>query len=468
MAVDLLSLVYLDNAELLDEVRVALREGADPNQRTEYGESPLRVASNNGRFDVVEALLDAGADPRDLGWSKLFFDVAYASLAELEATLARAPELPSRDTWERTPWLLAVQSGDVAKAKALLSAGADPSARGRRGKTPLSYAVQGDHLDMLKWLLSTGQALESTNDSGETPLITAAVYGARSCARALIEAGANVFAQDSSPARALEETHDVEIVRLLLAEGENINDLRHEMRAKLTALDQAVAPDVSRAEYLRARHQRFGRRNPELVDEPFWQAMMSTGDCAYAARLRFEAAPSTSKEPVWCFDRFGMSITPLGDGRYVEIGGEHEDHYDPDFCIYNDVFVHDGLGRTRVFTYPRELFPPTDFHTATLVGRTIWVIGNLGYPADRRPGYTQVFALDVDSWSIERMETTGESPGWIGEHRATVAKDGAIVVEGGRIVSLDAGAQTYDDNDSTFALCLESLQWTRIRASTTR
>jgi hypothetical protein len=26
----------------------------------------------------------------------------------------------------------------------------------------------------------------------------------------------------------------------------------------------------------------------------------------------------------------------------VQIGSEHEDDYDPDFCIYNDVFVHGG------------------------------------------------------------------------------------------------------------------------------
>jgi hypothetical protein len=35
------------------------------------------------------------------------------------------------------------------------------------------------------------------------------------------------------------------------------------------------------------------------------------------------------------------SLTLLPDGRAIQIGGEHEDYYDPDFCIYNDVFVHE-------------------------------------------------------------------------------------------------------------------------------
>ena len=35
----------------------------------------------------------------------------------------------------------------------------------------------------------------------------------------------------------------------------------------------------------------------------------------------------------------GRSTVWLPDGRVVLIAGEHEDSYDPDFCIYNDVVV---------------------------------------------------------------------------------------------------------------------------------
>ncbi len=37
------------------------------------------------------------------------------------------------------------------------------------------------------------------------------------------------------------------------------------------------------------------------------------------------------------FERFGQSKTITLDGRTIHIGGEHEDHYDPDFFIYNGV-----------------------------------------------------------------------------------------------------------------------------------
>lgn len=61
------------------------------------------------------------------------------------------------------------------------------------------------------------------------------------------------------------------------------------------------------------------------------------------------------------FRRFGRSSTLLADGRLVLIGGEHEDSYDSDFCIYNDVVVRHPDGRLEVFGYPKEVFPRQTF-----------------------------------------------------------------------------------------------------------
>jgi hypothetical protein len=117
----------------------------------------------------------------------------------------------------------------------------------------------------------------------------------------------------------------------------------------------------------------------------------------------------------------------------VEIGGEHEDYYDPDFCIYNDVVVHNGQGRFRIFGYPRDVFPPTDFHSATFLDGAIYVIGNLGYPDDRRPGETPVFRLNCSTWSMEAVPSNGHVPGWIHGHRAQAQGDGTILIWGGKI-----------------------------------
>jgi hypothetical protein len=44
--------------------------------------------------------------------------------------------------------------------------------------------------------------------------------------------------------------------------------------------------------------------------------------------------------PVWCSDRIFGTETTLSDGQVVQIGGEYEDEYDPDFVVYNDVIVY--------------------------------------------------------------------------------------------------------------------------------
>lgn len=82
-------------------------------------------------------------------------------------------------------------------------------------------------------------------------------------------------------------------------------------------------------------------------------------------------------KPVWSHDRFGMSLTILPDGRFVQIAGEHEDPYDPDFCIYNDVFVHDGKGGIEIYGYPMEVFQISIPPRSSGNGSTYWEIWDI-------------------------------------------------------------------------------------------
>ena len=86
------------------------------------------------------------------------------------------------------------------------------------------------------------------------------------------------------------------------------------------------------------------------MEIPFWQAMVCEGCAAYTAKNIFNDTENW-QDPAWCYQRFGRTITQLPDGRIVEIAGEHEDYYDPDFCIYNDVVVYQGDGNFHIFGY---------------------------------------------------------------------------------------------------------------------
>src|SRR5260370_15017855 len=122
---------------------------------------------------------------------------------------------------------------------------------------------------------------------------------------------------------------------------------------------------------------RFGKSNPERMNNPVWEWLIRSTMNAWSANEQFNGPSAMDAGPGWCFDLFGQSSTELADGRIVLIAGEHEDYYDTDFYIYNDVVVRHPDGGIDIFGYPRDVFPPTDFHTATLIRNRFIVIVSL-------------------------------------------------------------------------------------------
>lgn len=125
------------------------------------------------------------------------------------------------------------------------------------------------------------------------------------------------------------------------------------------------------------------------------------------------------------------------------IAGEHEDYYDPDFYIYKDIVLKHPDGRIEIYGYPEDVFPPTDFHTATLVGNQIILIGNLGYVSQRRVKHTQFYVLELDTWEIRKIETSGTPPGWVYEQKVSLIEDGqSILLEKGKVLQ-ERGKDDY-------------------------
>lgn len=225
--------------------------------------------------------------------------------------------------------------------------------------------------------------------------------------------------------------------------------------------------DISADVYLEHCKRRFGNANPDCMFNAVWEWMVRQGHGPYGAResLGLESdyqSCSYEKNPDWCFVRMGMPTVSMPDGREISVAGEHEDYYDPDFCIYNDVIVRQGNNIT-IYGYPRDLFPPTDFHTATLIGSEIWLIGSLGYAKERSHGATQVFALDTQTYQVRRVLTSGESPGWINGHSASLLDDGVTIeVCRGEILRMEDEAEKGRRNFDTFHLQTRTGVWKKM------
>ena len=164
--------------------------------------------------------------------------------------------------------------------------------------------------------------------------------------------------------------------------------------------------------------------------------------------------------PHWCYYRMGQSETVLPDGTNVLIAGEHEDSYDPDFFIYNDVTVIRPDGEITFFGYSEYLFPPTDNHSATLVGDQIYIIGCLGYPHQRHKDKTPVYSLNINDFHIHKVSTKGLTPSWLHSHAAQLSQDGkSIICEGGDVIHPSGN---YVENLAKWNLELETGIWTKL------
>lgn len=450
-----------DDERLVPMIELLTKLGADTDCETSYGESPLSVSSCFGRFDAVRALLDAGADPSPLQWTNLMKAAALGTIDEVEQLLINdRSSIHERDRWERTPWLLACVAGDIDKAKRILAAGADLTDRERMGPAALGICASKGHSELLSWLLDVGVDVEAVDDAENTALMLASQEGETECVQTLLEAGANPKRKNEYGDSTMSLASSEAVMRLLLGAGESITEINTELKHEILGLDGCRSLKVAEAEYQSGCRPRYGKANPEVMNVPLWHEMVRTGISAYEAKTQF-GDEGTMTEPTWCYSRFGVSFTELPDGRFVQIGGEHEDYYDPDFYIYNDVLVHERGGHFQIMGYPREVFPPTDFHSATYFDGAIYIIGGLGYHGSRQFGTTPIYRLDCESWKIEPFESSGDNPGWIYEHTAHVKEEGVLVIASGKLCVEANGEENHIDNDSEFTLDVRSGAWSR-------
>ncbi len=195
------------------EVVACLEAGAEPTARV-----LIVAAAKNEDEAVMQALLDAGGDPKGRSFST-----------------------------ERTPLHFAGEhNANPRVAKVLLDAGADPNAIDEHEWTPLHFAAEHNSNPAVTLTLLGGGADHSARDvNGFTPLHAAAGFNAGGVVAALVEAGADLRARNEAGYTPFHmavrnKEHSVAVVRLLLRSGANPN-IRDRVGA--TPLHWAMAAD---------------------------------------------------------------------------------------------------------------------------------------------------------------------------------------------------------------------------------
>ncbi len=291
-------------------MRLLLRNGGDPNGADGLGRTPLHEAVARRRLDLVEALLEGGAQvavmdhsgrtplhmaaeegdgaivaalvaqhhaavnvPDASGRTALHLAAALGRSEATKALLAANAEVDTQNREQRTPLWLAVDRGDAATVEALLLAGADPEARDVPPR-PLAVALDNGRTAVASVLLTHGarvadleaRLMQVSLDSGDLALLQKTLdvgvdpaweHGRFLCQAVerdmadavdvLLRAGAPAACQDNRP------------LRMAVYAG------RHDIAARLKQADAPVAPRIQ--EYEVTLNERLYRFQLDVVSE---------------------------------------------------------------------------------------------------------------------------------------------------------------------------------------------------------
>ena len=227
----------------LESAKLLLDAGADINQTTEYGWTPLLTATNNRHYVLGKYLIERGADVNKANkgnWTPLYLatdnrnieggdypvpkpDMDHLEYIKVLLEHGADPNKAAKDnTLTRTiftmqwfyedgctPFVRAAQSSDVELMQLLLDWGADPFMKTAFADTALTAAggigwVEGvtyersakENLEAIKMLVYLGLGVNDANRDGRTALMGAALKGRNDVVQFLVDHGAKLDQRD--------------------------------------------------------------------------------------------------------------------------------------------------------------------------------------------------------------------------------------------------------------------------------
>ena len=218
-----------------DLVKALLGKKADPNHVGQYKSTTvLMEAAESGQKEIVEALLEDGANPDvktvrgdaddTLGRTALFFAIQGGHAEVVRTLIEKKANVDARTKGGTTPLMLATwEPKRLEAAKLLLAAGANPSAKAKDGRTPLLIASgNGNNYQTVKLLLDAGADVTATTKENGDVLSVAAASGDTETTKILLTKPFVQRSKDIALMRAADGGR-LEVAKLLLQNGADPN-----------------------------------------------------------------------------------------------------------------------------------------------------------------------------------------------------------------------------------------------------
>jgi len=226
-----------------------LLKGSDTGLKKEELGSALGAAAVEGHPDIVQILLNEGADP-NTPYCAVYHRPLHAAaegghVSIVKLLLAVGAEVKAQDGEGVTALHLAAKQGNPEVVQLLIDAGHEVDVRALRMGNPLCLAARHANSEALAALVRNGADVNAYSGRYFSALTTACERGSADSVRILLDAGAevNTLHLSETPLHSAAERADLEIMRLLIARGADVDGSGGTYGTPLKASIQSREPE---------------------------------------------------------------------------------------------------------------------------------------------------------------------------------------------------------------------------------
>ena len=165
------------------------------SDKDEDGWEPIHFAAFGGHLDIIQNLLENGAqaDVRDNdGTQPIHYAAVVGNTEVVKKLVSFGASAEAKTKFGTQPMHLSALRGHIETMKALIDLGASPTCEDNNGYQPIHNAARDGNVDTLKFLLKLGADKEAEDKVGNKPLALAAHYSKMKATEFLLSEGANI------------------------------------------------------------------------------------------------------------------------------------------------------------------------------------------------------------------------------------------------------------------------------------